>query len=274
MADSTIDQLPLLLAPSGADVAASKTNTDYRIRVGEANGIATLDSSTKLPLSNLPTHNHDTLYAPIVHTHTLSQLTQSGATVGQVPQWDGAFWIPGTVAGGATWGTITGTLSSQTDLQNALNLKAPLASPTFTGTVTAPTLDVGDDATIKDINVTNTLGIAGKSNANLGFIQFGTNGNGFGWNGTNLVWGANTMWHSGNFTPANKSDVGHTHDDRYYTESETNTLLAAKLDDSQATATGLAVLGAASQDAARDAIGIYIQSGDPGSVTDGSLWIW
>jgi len=32
------------------------------------------------------------------------------------------------------WGSITGTLSSQTDLQTALNAKAPTASPTFTGT--------------------------------------------------------------------------------------------------------------------------------------------
>lgn len=40
--------------------------------------------------------------------------------------------------GGGTWGSITGTLSNQTDLQTALNLKAPLASPTFTGTVTMP----------------------------------------------------------------------------------------------------------------------------------------
>jgi hypothetical protein len=49
---------------------------------------------------------------------------------------------------GATWGSITGTLSSQTDLQSALDAKlstataastyAPLASPTFTGTVTIP----------------------------------------------------------------------------------------------------------------------------------------
>lgn len=38
---------------------------------------------------------------------------------------------------GGTWGSITGTLSSQTDLQTALNLLAPLANPTFTGTVTA-----------------------------------------------------------------------------------------------------------------------------------------
>lgn len=41
--------------------------------------------------------------------------------------------------GGGTWGSITGTLSTQTDLQSALNLKSPIASPTFTGTATAPT---------------------------------------------------------------------------------------------------------------------------------------
>lgn len=43
------------------------------------------------------------------------------------------------IGGGVAWGAITGTLSDQTDLQTALNLKAPLASPTFTGTVTLPT---------------------------------------------------------------------------------------------------------------------------------------
>lgn len=49
-------------------------------------------------------------------------------------------WDPAAAGGGGgTWGSITGTLSDQTDLQTALNLKAPLASPTFTGTVTVPT---------------------------------------------------------------------------------------------------------------------------------------
>jgi len=38
-----------------------------------------------------------------------------------------------------SWGGISGLLSNQTDLQNALNLKAPLASPTFTGTVSGIT---------------------------------------------------------------------------------------------------------------------------------------
>lgn len=47
----------------------------------------------------------------------------------------------------ATWGSITGTLSSQTDLNNALGLKAPLASPGLTGTPTAPTAAVDTDTT-------------------------------------------------------------------------------------------------------------------------------
>lgn len=40
--------------------------------------------------------------------------------------------------GGGAWGTITGTLADQLDLAAALAAKAPLASPTFTGTVTIP----------------------------------------------------------------------------------------------------------------------------------------
>jgi hypothetical protein len=44
-----------------------------------------------------------------------------------------------------TWGSIVGTLSSQTDLQDALNLKANLSGPTFTGTVTLPsTTSIGN----------------------------------------------------------------------------------------------------------------------------------
>jgi len=42
---------------------------------------------------------------------------------------------PASDVGGVTWGAITGTLTSQTDLNNALNAKAPLAGPNFTGLV-------------------------------------------------------------------------------------------------------------------------------------------
>ena len=45
------------------------------------------------------------------------------------------------------WGAITGTLSSQTDLQSALNLKSNLNSPTFTGTPAAPTASGGTNTT-------------------------------------------------------------------------------------------------------------------------------
>jgi hypothetical protein len=47
---------------------------------------------------------------------------------------DGTFSVPQ-----VAWGGITGTLSNQTDLQNALNLKANAASPVFSGTVTTST---------------------------------------------------------------------------------------------------------------------------------------
>lgn len=49
--------------------------------------------------------------------------------------------------GGGTWGSITGTLSDQTDLNTALGLKAALASPALTGTPTAPTASLGTSTT-------------------------------------------------------------------------------------------------------------------------------
>lgn len=60
------------------------------------------------------------------------------------------FGIPMGATGSGTsslWGSITGTLSTQTDLQNALDLKANLASPTFTGVPTVPTASVGTNTT-------------------------------------------------------------------------------------------------------------------------------
>ncbi len=45
------------------------------------------------------------------------------------------------------WGTITGTLPNQTDLQAALDLKAPLASPTLTGVPISTTPTAGDNTT-------------------------------------------------------------------------------------------------------------------------------
>lgn len=52
----------------------------------------------------------------------------------------------------ANWGNIGGTLSSQTDLQNALNLKANLTGATFTGKVTTTQLEVNGIATAETAN--------------------------------------------------------------------------------------------------------------------------
>jgi len=54
-----------------------------------------------------------------------------------------------------SWGSITGNITNQTDLQNALNTKAPLASPTFTGTVSGITksmVGLGNIDNTSDVN--------------------------------------------------------------------------------------------------------------------------
>jgi hypothetical protein len=67
----------------------------------------------------------------------LHDVLLTAPTNGQVLKYDSAsgLWKNGTDVAGVAWGGITGTLSSQTDLQNALNLKANLSGATFTGKV-------------------------------------------------------------------------------------------------------------------------------------------
>ena len=57
---------------------------------------------------------------------------------GQVLKYDAAtsLWKNQTDLNSGVWGQITGTLSAQTDLQNALNAKAPHTNPIFSGTIT------------------------------------------------------------------------------------------------------------------------------------------
>ena len=47
----------------------------------------------------------DTLYAAISHTHALSGITDSGATSGQVPTWNGTAWVPQTPSGASPGGS-------------------------------------------------------------------------------------------------------------------------------------------------------------------------
>lgn len=168
---------PLLSAPEGSEVYGVKSDTDYRIAVGSALGIATLGADGKLTASQVPAGGSSgtvtsvavanatgiswtgspittsgtltpTLSANLQawsglapsskadasHTHALSSLTQSGATSGQVPQWNGSSWVPATVSGGGGSGTVTSVA-----VANATGITWSGSPITTSGTLT-PTL--------------------------------------------------------------------------------------------------------------------------------------
>lgn len=126
--------------------------------------------------------------------------------------------------------------------QSALDLKAPINSPTFTGTVGGITksmvglsnVDNTSDAS-KPISTATQTALNGKANtihthlitdipaitataAELNFMAGVT---------SNVQTQLNGKQASGSY-----ADSSHTHDDRYYTETETNSLLAGKSDTS------------------------------------------
>lgn len=83
---------------------------------------------------------------PIDITYPISSITTSG-TSGAASLSGGVLNIPNYSATSISWGNITGSIGSQTDLSSALALKAALASPTFTGTPSAPTASLGTNTT-------------------------------------------------------------------------------------------------------------------------------
>lgn len=86
-----------------------------------------------------------------------------------------------------TGGTLTGNLN----VQGVLFAKSG-------GTGAA--VRIGDDAELHDINVANTVGIKGVSNASVGYIQFGSDTTQLGQAGTaGLTWGGNAVLHAGNY---------------------------------------------------------------------------
>ncbi len=101
---------------------------------------------------------------------------------------------------------------TEAEVDTALNLKAPKASPTFTGTPKAPTAG----ATVNNTQIATTAfvqrGLAGKSDSNHTHDD-------------RYYTEAET-----DALLAGKSDTGHTHDDRYYTEAESDAALAGKQD--------------------------------------------
>lgn len=77
----------------GGDLSANRTFTVDFATSGTSNATqAVRADDSRLSDSRTPT----------AHTHTLSDITQSGATSNQVPQWNGTNWVPATVSAGFT----------------------------------------------------------------------------------------------------------------------------------------------------------------------------
>jgi hypothetical protein len=100
-------------------------------------------------LSYTPTQNITISYDASNHMHgeVLTYNSGTGVLTVDINHHTGsgtyAAWVVNvggvTPATSVAWGAITGTISAQTDLQGQLDLKANLASPTFSGTPSLPT---------------------------------------------------------------------------------------------------------------------------------------
>lgn len=99
---------------------------------GGANGFATLGGDGKVPSSQLPSYVDDVVEVPTYAD--LPVVGESGKIyvtldTNKIYRWTGSTYVE-IVDSTAVWGAITGTLSNQTDLQNALNAKVPYTGAT------------------------------------------------------------------------------------------------------------------------------------------------
>ena len=126
-------------------VLKSDSGVISSVPFGAANGVATLAGDGKVPSNQLPSYVDD-----VVEVANYAALPVTGETGkiyitldnNKVYRWGGSVYVE-IAANNAIWGSITGTLANQTDLQNALNLKATdslvvhlAGTETITGTKT------------------------------------------------------------------------------------------------------------------------------------------
>lgn len=108
-------------------VLKSDSGVISSVPFGAANGVATLAGDGKVPSSQLPSYVDD-----VVEVANYAALPVTGETGkiyitldnNKVYRWGGSVYVE-VAANQAVWGSITGTLANQTDLQNVLNAKVP-----------------------------------------------------------------------------------------------------------------------------------------------------
>jgi hypothetical protein len=129
---------------------------------GIANGYASLDGAGLVPSTQLPSYVDDVLeYADLASfpaTGTTGKIYVDLAT-NKIYRWSGTIYveISSSAGGGGTWGSITGTLSNQTDLQSALDAKQN--SLGFTPVTNARTLTI--NGVTYDLTANRTWTVSG-----------------------------------------------------------------------------------------------------------------
>lgn len=139
--------IALTLMPNDACTPAGSS---YSVRYEPPLGAITTETwvvpTSDVPLKISAVRSAVPATVPTAVPIALTALASGGASMDQALCWSGSAWGPGDCGGGAgTWGSIIGTLSSQTDLQTALNAKQ--------ASITSSTDLTARDATLRSITV-------------------------------------------------------------------------------------------------------------------------
>jgi hypothetical protein len=98
--------------PRGADASLSDATPSAlgTVSAGTSSTASRSDHVHAVPvISYANLTNVPSTFAPSTHTHSLSSLTQSSATTGQVPTWNGTAWAAATPSGGGSANIVEAT---------------------------------------------------------------------------------------------------------------------------------------------------------------------
>ena len=129
------------LTPIGASVVAAPIDAKYIVQTATA-GLSHEQSLGELTtglLKNTVTSGTGVLTTAVgsdlpSHTHTLSNLTQSGASPNMVPAWDGSAWVPVTPIAGVTTTNNNDNVTFYPVFSTAAQANAPFYVDTTTAT--------------------------------------------------------------------------------------------------------------------------------------------